>query len=417
MEFQLKDSEASWLITTPELIERVHQIPKGPGVREVYVFGEGPGAQPFSELLGSETWPSPAAVDPVNDTAALLYSSGTTGLPKGVMLTHRNLVANIAQWESIGIFGEEDVVLCLLPLFHCFGLQVLLNMGLAYGSTVVLLPRFEIESFLATLERYRVTYAALVPPVVLALATHEAVDRYDLTSFRRINCGAAPLSAGVSEACATRLGCAVEQGYGMTESSPVTHITIPGKNRPGTVGPLVANTEAQIVDPITGQRLGPDQPGELWVRGPQVMKGYLNQPEATAATVDGDGWLHTGDIACFDQDGSFAIVDRLKELIKYKAYQVAPAELEAVLLAHPAVADAAVIPCPDEDSGEVPMAYVVLSGTATAEEIMAFVAERVAPYKRIRQIAFTERIPKSPTGKILRRVLVEQQRSSLLMTI
>jgi acyl-CoA synthetase (AMP-forming)/AMP-acid ligase II len=298
-----------------------------------------------------------------------------------------------------------------------FGLQVLLNLGLAAGATLVVLPRFEIESFLTAVERYGVTYTALVPPVVLILSTHEAVDRYDLSRLQRINCGAAPLSAAVSNACSSRLDCAVEQGYGLTETAPVTHITIPGRNTEGRVGPLVPNTEAKIVDLVSGESLGPNSPGELWVRGPQTMKGYLNRPEATAAMIDEDGWLHTGDIACVDGEGSFAIVDRLKELIKYKAYQVAPAELEAVLLTHPAVADVAVIPSPDLETGEVPKAFVVLRSPANAEELMAFVAERVAPHKKVRRVEFIDRIPKSPTGKILRRVLVEQERLALAATI
>jgi acyl-CoA synthetase (AMP-forming)/AMP-acid ligase II len=294
-----------------------------------------------------------------------------------------------------------------------FGLQVLLNLGLASGATLVLLPRFEIESFLSAVERYGVTYAALVPPIVLILSTHEAVDRYDVTRLQRITCGAAPLSAATSRACANRLGCAVEQGYGLTETSPVTHVTVPGRNVEGKVGPLAPNTEAKIVDLVSGDSHGPNSPGELWVRGPQIMKGYLNRPEATAAMIDADGWLHTGDIACVDENGSFSIVDRLKELIKYKAYQVAPAELEAVLLTHPAVADVAVIPSPDLETGEVPKAFVVLRSPISAEELMAFVADRVSPYKKVRRVEFIDCIPKSPTGKILRRVLVQQERLAL----
>ena len=290
-------------------------------------------------------------------------------------------------------------------------------MGLAAGATLVLLPRFEIESFLTAVEQYGVTYTALVPPIVLILSAHEAVDRYDVSRLQRITCGAAPLSAAVSRACANRLGCAVEQGYGLTETAPVTHVTIPGRNVEGKIGPLAPNTEAKIVDLVSGESLGANSPGELWVRGPQVMKGYHKRPEATAAMIDGDGWLHTGDIACVDDEGSFAIVDRLKELIKYKGYQVAPAELEAVLLTHPSVADAAVIPSPDLETGEVPKAFVVLRNPVTAEELMAFVADRVAPHKKVRRVEFIDRIPKSPTGKILRRVLVEQERLALAATI
>ncbi len=416
LEHQLKDSGAIRLLTTPELMAKAAPAAFGAGISEIYVVGEAEGAIPFSDVSKSDGDLPAAIVDTAKDTIALLYSSGTTGLPKGVMLTHQNLVANIEQTAAVGIYGEDDVVLCLLPIFHVFGLQVLLNLGLASGATLVLLPRFEIESFLSAVERYGVTYAALVPPIVLILSTHEAVDRYDVTRLQRITCGAAPLSAATSRACANRLGCAVEQGYGLTETSPVTHVTVPGRNVEGKVGPLAPNTEAKIVDLVSGESLGPNSPGELWVRGPQIMKGYLNRPEATAAMIDADGWLHTGDIACVDENGSFAIVDRLKELIKYKAYQVAPAELEAVLLTHPAVADVAVIPSPDLETGEVPKAFVVLRGEASAEELMAFVADRVAPHKKVRRVEFIDRIPKSPTGKILRRVLVEQERLALVAT-
>jgi acyl-CoA synthetase (AMP-forming)/AMP-acid ligase II len=413
LEHQLKDSGASRLLTTPDLMAKAGPAARGAGITEIYSTGKADGTIPFADVSESVGDPPVAIVDAANDTVALLYSSGTTGLPKGVMLTHQNLVANIEQLATVHPYGEDDVALCLLPIFHSFGLQVLLNHGLAVGATLVLLPRFEIESFLTAIERYGVTYTALVPPVVLILSTHEAVDRYDVTQLRRINCGAAPLSAGTSRACASRLGCAVEQGYGLTETSPVAHMTSPGRNIEGSVGPLVPNTEAKIVDLVSGESLGPNSPGELWVRGPQITKGYLNRPDATATTIDEDGWLHTGDIACVDEAGSFAIVDRLKELIKYKGYQVAPAELEAVLLTHPAVADAAVIPSPDLETGEVPKAFVVLRSPASAEELMAFVADRVAPHKKVRRVEFIDCIPKSPTGKILRRVLVEQERVAL----
>jgi acyl-CoA synthetase (AMP-forming)/AMP-acid ligase II len=308
-------------------------------------------------------------------------------------------------------------MLCVLPFFHIFGLEVVLQTGLAVGATIVAMPRFELEPFLQTLQTYGVTFAALAPPIVLALAKHPAVEGYDLSRLKRITCGGAPLSAEVAAACEARVGCVVEQGYGMTETGPVTHLTPPGRNKPGTIGCCAPNTEARVVDPVSGVALGAGETGELCVRGPQVMKGYLNRPDATAQTIDDEGWLHTGDLGYADADGYFTVVDRLKELIKYKAYQVAPAELEAVLLAHPAVADAAVIPSPDEEAGEVPKAFVVLKGEATADELMAFVAARVAPYKKVRRLEFTDQIPKSPSGKILRRVLVERERSRVLVEV
>jgi acyl-CoA synthetase (AMP-forming)/AMP-acid ligase II len=300
-----------------------------------------------------------------------------------------------------------------LPLFHIYGLVVVLNMGLHMGATIVTLPRFDFEQFLKTINTHRVTLAHLVPPIVLALAKSPVVDNYDLSSLKMLFCGAAPLDENLTRNAMQRLNVDIRQGYGMTETSPVTHSSPanPEHVKYGSVGVLAPNTEGKIIDLETGAVLPPRQEGELCVRGPQVMKGYLNRPEATAATIDADNWLHTGDIAYFDEDGHFFIVDRAKELIKYKGFQVPPAELEALLLTHEAVADAAVIPCPDEEAGEVPKAYVVLRGETTAEDLIHFVEQRVAPHKKIRSVEFTDKIPKSPSGKILRRMLVQAERA------
>jgi acyl-CoA synthetase (AMP-forming)/AMP-acid ligase II len=252
----------------------------------------------------------------------------------------------------------------------------------------------------------------VVPPIALALAKHPAIDNFDLSSLRQVLSGAAPLSGDLARAVTKRLGCRMLQGYGMTETSPVTHTNSGAtvESKPGSVGALVGNTEARIVDPVDGRDLGAGEQGEICVRGPQIMKGYLGRPEATAAMIDKDAWLHTGDIGYADEDGDFFVVDRLKELIKYKGCPVAPAELEALLLTHPAVADVAVIPSPDDEAGEVPKAFVVTRAQVTPEELMAFVAERVAPTKRVRRLEMIDQIPKSPSGKILRRVLVERER-------
>jgi acyl-CoA synthetase (AMP-forming)/AMP-acid ligase II len=288
---------------------------------------------------------------------------------------------------------------------------VIMNSVIHRGGAVVTLPRFDLGQFLATMEYHKVTRAYVVPPIVLALAKHPAVDNFDLSSLKVIMSGAAPLGAELSEACATRLGCLVMQGYGLTETSPVTHINEESEkgNKPGSIGPPVPNTEAKIVDPESGDERRPNEHGEVWIRGPQVMRGYLNNDAATAATIDGDGWLRTGDVGYVDEDGYFFLVDRLKELIKYKGYQVAPAELEALLVSHPAVADAAVVPASDEEAGEVPRAFIVLNQPATADELMGYVAERVAPYKKIRHVEFVDEIPKSASGKILRRFLRDRR--------
>jgi len=243
--------------------------------------------------------------------------------------------------------------------------------------------------------------------VVLALAKHPIIDQFDLSSLTQVFSGAAPLGAEIALEAAGRIGCEVVQGYGMTELSPVSHTTPPGMFKPGTSGVTVSNTESRIVDPDTGEDQPVDGRGELWVRGPQVMKGYLNNPEATASTIDADGWLHTGDVAVIDAEGHMTIVDRVKELIKYNGFQVPPAELEALLVTHPGVMDVAVIGIADDEAGELPKAFVVAAPGAapSVEDLQAFVAEHVATYKQIRLVEFVDEIPKSASGKILRRVL------------
>ena len=405
--YQLRDARALFLVTVPQFMDRAAPAARQAGIREVFVLGSAPGATAFTALLETREPALPSRMDPAQDLAVLPYSSGTTGFPKGVMLTHRNLVANLLQTACVHHVAEQDRIIAVLPFFHIYGMQVVLNLALWRGATLVTMPKFELEPFLATLQRHRITRAFVVPPLVLALARHPAVAGYDLSSVRAMMSGAAPLDAELETACARRVGCGFIQGYGLTEASPVTHANSdePGKCKPGTVGELLPNTECRIVDTGTGKELGPDEDGELLIRGPQVMRGYLNNLEATAATLDSDGWLHTGDIGRVDRDGYFTIVDRLKELIKYKGFQVPPAELEAVLRGHPAVADAAVVPLADRECGEVPKAFVVLRGDVSAADLMAYVAERVAPYKKIRAVEVIDAIPRSPSGKILRRVL------------
>ena len=295
----------------------------------------------------------------------------------------------------------------MLPFFHIYGMQVLMNTGLRAGTTIITMPRFDLEEFLRLHQEYGVTRSFVAPPIVVALAKHPIVDNYDLSKLEQVFSGAAPLSAELSLEAGARLGCDIVQGFGMTELSPVSHLTPPGMFKPGSCGVTAPNTQSRIIDPETGADLGVDASGELLVRGPQVMIGYLNNPEATESTIDADGWLRTGDIGYIDSDGHLFIVDRLKELIKYNGFQVPPAELEALLLTHPAVADAAVVGRPDEAAGEIPVAYVVLrqEGMASGQEIQDFVAGQVAHYKQIREVIFIDAIPKSASGKILRRLL------------
>ena len=410
--FQLRDARARFLFTVPALLERALPAARDAGVDEVFVFGEADGATPFAALLEEDRDPPTLEIDPAEHVVSLPYSSGTTGFPKGVMLTHRNLVANVLQTAAARPLGPEDVVVGVLPFFHSYGQTVVMNMTLRYGATVVTIPRFDLEQYLTLSQEHGATLAYVAPPLVLALAKHPLVADYDLSTLRSMLSGAAPLDAELARACSERLGCEVVQGYGLTEVSPVSHVTpIGAPLRPGSIGPLAPGTEARIVDVATGEDVEQGESGELLLRGPQVMKGYLNDERATAEAFV-DGWLRTGDVGSADADGWFTIVDRIKELIKVKGFQVAPAELEALLLTHPAVADACVIGVPDEESGEIPKGFVVLQGDATLEELMAYVAERVTPHKRIRRLEVIDAVPKSPSGKILRRVLAERERAA-----
>jgi acyl-CoA synthetase (AMP-forming)/AMP-acid ligase II len=421
--FQLRDSGARMLITVSPFLDRALAAVQKSPVDEVVVLDGAQGHPSLRDLLSTDAPAAQVDIDPATDLVTLPYSSGTTGLPKGVMLTHRNLVANVAQCRPLFDLHEGDErVIAVLPFFHIYGLTVLMNQGLAWGCSVVTLPRFDLEQFLRTIADQRVTRAYVAPPILVALAKHPLVDSFDLSSLRTITSGAAPLAESLAHAVETRLrrgaadGVVVSQGYGMTELSPVSHTTPETGHEPpgagptpkGSVGYAIPNTECRLVDPATGTDAAPGERGELWVRGPQVMAGYLNNPQATADTLDDEGWLHTGDVAVVDDEGRYTVVDRVKELIKYKGYQVAPAELEAVLLGHPEISDAAVIGVKDEDSGEeLPKAFVVRTPGSSigAADVQAFVAERVAPHKKIRLVEFIDAVPKSAAGKILRKDL------------
>ena len=413
---QLKDSGARFLLTIPAFLDKAQEAAQEAGIEEVFVFGEAEGATGFGDLVREGGAVPEVEIDPREDLAVLPYSSGTTGLPKGVMLTHHNLVANITQTLAVEKLDEDEVLIGILPFYHIYGMVVIMSMALRAGNTIVTMPRFDLEQFLSLIQTHKVTTAYLVPPIILALAKHPLVDAYDLSTVRYVMSGAAPLPEAVAQGCAARLDCTIKQGYGLTETSPVTHFTPKGMPiKVTSIGFPVPNTEVRIVDVGTEEDLPASEPGEVWIRGPQVMKGYHNRPDATAAMIDAEGWLHTGDVGYVDDDGYFYIIDRVKELIKYKGLQVAPAELESVVQAHPAVADAAVIPSPDDEAGEVPKAFIVLKpgAEATAEEIMDFVAEHVAPYKKVRRVEFIDQIPKVPSGKILRRELVRREREAI----
>ncbi|KAK4486137.1 hypothetical protein RD792_008805 [Penstemon davidsonii] len=321
------------------------------------------------------------------DSAAILYSSGTTGRVKGVVLTHRNLISVIGGFYYSKLADVDEngvdlhpVSLFTIPLFHVFGFFMLIRAA-SLGESLVLMEKFDFVKMLEAVERYKVTYIPVAPPLVVALAKSELVEKYDLSSLRFLGCGGAALGKEVSERFRERFpNVEIHQGYGMTETAgAATRTTGPEETkRYGSAGRLAENMEAKIVDPESGDALPPGKRGELWLRGPAIMKGYAGDDAATAATLDSEGWLKTGDLCYFDSEGFLFIVDRLKELIKYKAYQVPPAELEHLLQFIPEIADAAVIPYPDDEAGEIPMAYVVRKpgSTISATQIMDSVAKQ-----------------------------------------
>ncbi|KAI3516997.1 hypothetical protein L1887_16202 [Cichorium endivia] len=356
-----------------------------------------------------------------DDTATLLYSSGTTGESKGVISSHRNLIAMVQ--TVLGRFNFEEgqqTFLCTVPMFHIYGLVAFATGLIASGATVVVLSKFDIHEMLAAIGLYKITYLPLVPPILVALVNNadQIKKKYDFRSLKWVLSGGAPLSKELTEGFMEKYpGVTIMQGYGLTESTGIgaSTDTLEESRRYGTAGMLSSNMEAKIVDPDTGKVLPVNRTGELWLKGPTVMKGYFSNPEATSSTLDSTGWLRTGDLCYIDEDGFIFVVDRLKELIKYKGYQVPPAELEALLLTHPDIDDCAVIPFPDKDVGQFPMAYVVRkSGSNLSDKgVMDFVSKQVAPYKRIRQVAFIGSIPKNPSGKILRKDLIKLATSKL----
>ncbi len=418
VEYQLNDSEARALIVHEECYPVVAAIRNRiPSVKHILFIG---GARPpdtlsWYELVRSFPGERPPEVDLDldEDLVALPYSSGTTGLPKGVMLTHRNLVCNHIQCTAGGRVTDRDVLLIFLPFYHIYG-TMLMGGSVASGALQVIMEKFDLVSALALTERYRVTLFYAVPPVLLALTHFPEIKKCDFSSLRYIMSGAAPLPPEVARRMQELAGVQVLQGYGLTEASPLTHLNPvdnPELVRIESVGIAVSDQEEKIVDAEDESiELGPDALGELVIRGPQVMKGYWKAPEETTRALR-NGWLHTGDIARRDAQGYVYIVDRKKEMIKYKGFGVAPAELEALLHEHPAVADCAVVPKKDPEAGEIPRAFVVLRPgmKATAAELMRFVEERVAGYKKIRAVEFIDEIPKNPSGKILRRVLKDRQ--------
>jgi 4-coumarate--CoA ligase len=429
IEKQLRDAAATWFLTVSPLLPQAKAAAQAVGIANDHLIvldGAGSdsaeGHPNLRDLLTEGSAPPDVSFDPATHLAVLPYSSGTTGTPKGVMLTHRNLVANVEQSRVNIDLRDTDRVLAVLPFFHIYGLTVLLNLALRQRASLVTMPRFDLVEFLTSIQNFKCTYLYIAPPIAVALAKHPIVDQIDISTVHSVFSGAAPLDGETAEIAGRRIHARMMQGYGMTELSPVSH-AVPSdrQHKPlSSVGAMLPNQVCKLVDPDTGEEIidfdenGQTRPGELWVKGPNVMLGYLNQPEATAEILDADGFLHTGDVATYNEGGWFTIVDRVKELIKYHGYQVAPAELEALLLSQPKVMDAAVIGVRDDEGQEIPKAFIVPKPDSdlTADEVMEFVAANAAPYKKVRRVEFVDAIPKSSSGKILRKDLRAREAAS-----
>ncbi|XP_028775361.1 4-coumarate--CoA ligase 1-like [Neltuma alba] len=426
VEKQATASNTTLIITHESLLEKVKDFARDNNVKLVLIDDDEATLPQedimsnfvrFSDLMKAEKNNIPPVTISTEDVVAMPYSSGTTGLPKGVMLTHKGLVTNVAQLvdgENPNLYLEkEDVIACVCPLFHSYSLFTILLCGLRVGAAILIIPKFEIATMLELVQKHNVTVAPFVPPILLAIVNYPNLQQYDVSSIRMIMCGAAPLRKELEDAVKAKLpNASLAQAYGMTEAGPAVAMSLAFAKeacevKSGACGSIVRNAEMKIVDPETGISLARNQAGEICVRGNQIMKGYVNDSEATKRTIDERGWLHTGDIGYVDDDEELFIVDRLKEVIKYKGFQVAPAELEALLLSHPSISDAAVLPMKDEVAGEAPVAFVVKSEgfNISEDQIMEYISEKVVYYKRIKRVFFVGSIPRSPSGKILRKDL------------
>ena len=411
--YQLTDSGARALITHASLWPVVDASRQhAPALERIIMVGGGAGAAAVSyeDVIDSSPAPPSTRVQP-DQLLALPYSSGTTGLPKGVMLTHRILVCNQAQYlDSSGITAADAFPL-FLPLSHIYGVM-LMNAALGSGAHQALMERFDLETLVALIQTHRATVVHLVPPVLLALANAPGLDRSQFSTLRYMLSAAAPMAPDVARRVQERLGVRVIQAYGLTETGPASHHSPldPNRMRLESVGLVMADTEQRVVDLETGERvLNPGEIGEIVIRGPQIMAGYWNGAEETARALR-DGWLHSGDIGWVDADGYTFIVDRKKEMIKCRAFSIAPAELEAALLEHPDIVDCGVVGIADAEAGEVPGAFVVARKGCTLDEaaLTQFFSTRLAGYKMIRRWHLVDAIPRTPSGKILRRMLKER---------
>ncbi|KAL2502188.1 4-coumarate--CoA ligase 2 [Forsythia ovata] len=419
IENQATISKPHLIITHAIYVQKAKGFAQQNGVKIFCIDPPPEGCFHFSELTQADEESMPLVplvnIQP-DDTVALPFSSGTTGFPKGVMLTHKNLVTCVSQQvdgENPTLYVHpEDLTICVLPLFHVYSLITVMLCTLRVGAAILIMQKFEINALMENVQKYKVTIAPFVPPILLAIAKNPLAHRFDLSSVRRVVCGAAPMDKRLEDAVRGKLPNAkIGQGYGMTEGGVVSMCLGFAKDafkfKSGSCGTVIRNAQMKIVDPQSGLSLPYNRPGEIWIRGDQIMKGYLNDPESTKKTIDRDGWMHTGDIGYVDYDEELFIVDRLKELIKYKGFHIAPAELEALLIAHPSISDAAVVPMKDDAAGEVPVAFVVReTGSKISEEqIKHYISKQVVSYKHINRVFFTDEIPKAASGKIIRKIL------------
>ncbi len=437
VEHQLDDSEAETVVALDSLYPIVEKVWSKTSLRNVIITSleeyaskttampstveQNPNVLVFQELLTEAAKPSSVRINAEEDLAALQYTGGTTGTAKGAMLTHLNLVSNAIAFAAwIKGTATQETFLTALPLFHIYGMTTSMNVPIRLAAKMVLLPRFASQMALESIQQHRVTVFCGVPTMYSVLLANPELGRFDLTSIRVCISGASPLPPQVQKKFMQITDGFLAEGYGLTEASPVTHCNPVDKTmrtvRLGSIGLPLPDTYARIVDVETGERsLNSGETGELAVKGPQVMKGYWKRPEENALVLR-NGWLLTGDIGKMDQDGYFYITDRKKNLIKYKDYSVYPREVEDVIYEHPSVKLCAVIGKPSPTVGEIPKAFVVLreGAEATELEIMAFVKEKVAPYKAIREVEFRKELPISAAGKVLRRVLQEEEKRKTL---